>query len=520
MKTVSKITEESLPILLIGGTDPSGAGLQVDWKVVNALGVEASSIVTAVTAQNADMVFDSGVLSSQQFKAQLDAVKTEKFSAVKIGMLGNEKIIKPLIDYLDSQSKSITDSYVILDPVLVASSGGKLLTDKGIALLLSKLLPLTTLITPNLDELALLTNLPINNQAEIEHASKQLIALGATSVLVKGGHSLDAESSTDLLITASSTIYLMGKRWKDRKNVRGTGCALATTIAVMMSKGYCLEDAVILAKANLSRAIRHAVINRGGQRKLRFKAGEDLHIDLQDFPKLITTKAQKITPDFLSCGSKSLGIYPVVDSVEWVKKLVPLGIETIQLRIKTETETETEKPKNQSIEEMEQRAEQQIQEAITFCNAYKVRLFINDHWRIAIKHKAYGIHLGQEDLAKLSNNDLQSIADAKCRLGVSTHSFFEVARAHQLKPSYIALGPIFATTSKVMPWIPQGVAAVKMWVHLLGDAYPLVAIGGINAKRAKALKATGVGSVAMITAITEADDYEKATKDLLLLWGG
>jgi len=516
VKTVSKITEESLPILLIGGTDPSGAGLQVDWKVVNALGVEASSIVTAVTAQNADMVFDSGVLSSQQFKAQLDAVKTEKFSAVKIGMLGNEKIIKPLIDYLDSQSKSITDSYVILDPVLVASSGGKLLTDKGIALLLSKLLPLTTLITPNLDELALLTNLPINNQAEIEHASKQLIALGATSVLVKGGHSLDAESSTDLLITASSTIYLMGKRWKDRKNVRGTGCALATTIAVMMSKGYCLEDAVILAKANLSRAIRHAVINRGGQRKLRFKAGEDLHIDLQDFPKLITTKAQKITPDFLSCGSKSLGIYPVVDSVEWVKKLVPLGIETIQLRIKTETE----KPKNQSIEEMEQRAEQQIQEAITFCNAYKVRLFINDHWRIAIKHKAYGIHLGQEDLAKLSNNDLQSIADAKCRLGVSTHSFFEVARAHQLKPSYIALGPIFATTSKVMPWIPQGVAAVKMWVHLLGDAYPLVAIGGINAKRAKALKATGVGSVAMITAITEADDYEKATKDLLLLWGG
>ncbi|HIQ14210.1 MAG TPA: thiamine phosphate synthase [Leucothrix sp.] len=369
-------------------------------------------------------------------------------------------------------------------------------------------------ITPNLDELALLTNLPTNNQAEIEHASKQLIALGVTSVLVKGGHSLDAESSTDLLITESSTIHLIGKRWKDRKNVRGTGCALATTIAVMMSKGYCLEDAVVLAKANLSHAIRHAVINRGGQRKLRFKAEEYLHIDLQDFPKLITSKAHKVTPDFLSCGSKPLGVYPIVDSVEWIKKLVPLGIETIQLRIKTETK----KPKNQSIEEMEQRTEQQIQEAITFCNAYKVRLFINDHWRIAIKHKAYGIHLGQEDLAKLSHDDLQSIADAKCRLGVSTHSFFEVARAHQLKPSYIALGPIFATTSKVMPWIPQGVATVKMWVHLLGDEYPLVAIGGINAERAKVLKATGVGSVAMITAITEADDYEKATKDLLLLW--
>jgi len=518
VKTVSKITEESLPVLLIGGTDPSGAGLQVDWQVANALGVEVSSIVTAVTAQNATMFLDSGVLPSQQFKAQLDAVKTEEFSAIKIGMLGNEKIIKQLIDYLLSLSKSTNESCVILDPVLVASSGGKLLTDKGIALLLSKLLPLITLITPNLDELALLTSLPINHQAEIEYAAKQLIALGATRVLVKGGHSLDAESSTDLLITKSSTIHLMGKRWKDRKNVRGTGCALATSIAMLMSKGYCLEDAVVLAKANLSRAIRYAVINRGGQRKLHFKAREDLHINLQDFPKLITNKAQKTIPDFLSCGSKSLGIYPVVDSFEWIKKLVPLGIKTIQLRIKTETETK--KIKNQSVEEIEQRTEQQIQRAIMFCNAYKVRLFINDHWPIAIKYKAYGIHLGQEDLAKLSNDDLQTIADAKCRLGVSTHSFFEVARAHQLKPSYIALGPIFATTSKVMPWIPQGVAAVKMWEHLLGDAYPLVAIGGINAKRAKALKATGVGSVAMITAITEADDYEKVTKDLLLLWKG
>ncbi len=507
MKTVSKIREDSLPVLLIGGTDPSGAGLQVDWKVANALDVEAISIVTAVTAQNAETVFDNGILPKKHFKAQLDSVKADAFSVIKIGMLGNKTIIEELIDFLRSLSSQTVDKHIILDPVLVASSGGGLLTDKGIALLLSKLLPLTTLITPNLDELALLTNLPISNQAEIEYAAKRLIALGATTVLVKGGHSLDVESSTDILITESSTIHLIGKRWKNRKNVRGTGCALATTIAVMMSKGYCLEDAIVLAKAKLSHAIRNAK-NIWGQRKLRFKAGEDLHIDLQDFPKLAVAKAQKNTFDFLSCGSKSLGIYPVVDSVEWIKILVPLGIETIQLRIKTD------KPKNQSIEEIEKI----IKEAITFCNTYEIRLFINDHWKIAVKHKAYGIHLGQEDLVKLSDDDLQSIADAKCRLGVSTHSFFEVARAHQLKPSYIALGPIFATTSKVMPWIPQGVEAVKMWVHLLGDAYPLVAIGGINAERAKALKAAGVGSVAMITAITEADDYEKATKDLLLLW--
>lgn len=203
---------------------------------------------------------------------------------------------------------------------------------------------------------------------------------------------------------------------------------------------------------------------------------------------------------FASCETKKLGIYPVVDSLAWIKKLVPLGVETIQLRIKDKQDAD--------VEEI-------IVDAINFCKDYPVRLFINDYWRVAVKHKAYGIHLGQEDL---SDTNLQAIIDAGCRLGVSTHSYQEVSRATSIKPSYIALGPIFATTSKDMPWIPQGVAAVTKWVDMLGDDYPLVAIGGINFERAQALKETGVGSVAMISAITESDDYEKATKELLALW--
>ena len=98
------------------------------------------------------------------------------------------------------------------------------------------------------------------------------------------------------------------------------------------------------------------------------------------------------------------------------------------------------------------------------------------------------------------------------------HGAVEVARALQINPSYLALGPIFATTSKIMPWIPQGVPAVKNWVGLLNKDYPLVAIGGINFVRAEALKLTGIGSIAMISEITKADDYKKATEDLLRLW--
>ena len=507
MKTVSKKIVRPEPVLLIGGTDPSGAGLQTDWKVINASRLEASSIVTAVTAQNAGGVLDLGVLSRQQFKAQLDAVEAETFSAIKVGMLGNEIIIQVLIDFLNSY---IAENSIplIIDPVLAASSGGRLLTDKGIMLFLEGLLPLATLMTPNLDELSALTQLPVSNPVEIESAAKQLLKQGATTLLVKGGHDTNQYDSTDLLITPSSTVYLKGSRWKDRNNVRGTGCALATSIATLMSKGYCLEDSAVLAKANISRGIRCAVDFKE-QRKLNIRTGDEFSVELQDFPKLGTKISQNINVSFPRCGSKRLGIYPVVDSLEWIKKLVPLGIETIQLRIKMD------RPKaNTNLVEIEQ----QIKEAIKFCNHYNVRLFINDHWQMAVKHQAYGIHLGQEDLVKLSQDDLQAIANAHCRLGVSTHSFYEVAAAHQLRPSYIALGPIFATTSKVMPWVPQGVSAVKMWMDLLGEAYPLVAIGGINYERAKALKKTGVGSVAMITAITEADDYQKATEDLLSLW--
>jgi len=489
---------------LVGGTDPSGAGLQTDWKVANALQIEACSVVTAVTSQNNGTVLDSGILPSQQFQSQLAALKNEEFSAIKIGMLGNGQIIEVLLKFLENLSADIP---IILDPVLAASSGGALLSEQGVKLLLSKLLPLVSVVTPNLDELALLTHSTINNVENLEQAANQLLDLGAKSVLVKGGHfQADSELSTDFYISKNDKFCLIGNRWPDRKNVRGTGCVFATSIAAMMSKGYCLPDALVLAKAIVSQGIRQA-LKTGEQYKFHFDpVHANENFSLQDLPKLTHSfEMQDSRYDFPDCGSMKLGLYPVVDSVEWIKKLVLLGIETIQLRIKTDI---AEKKTPEQIE-------QEIIEAILFCREHKARLFINDHWRLALKHKAYGIHLGQEDLATAN---LQEISDSECRLGISTHSYMEVARTHAINPSYIALGPIFATTSKDMPWIPQGVPAVENWVKLLGEEYPLVAIGGINFERAESLKQTGVGSVAMITAITEASDYKQATSDLLAMW--
>ncbi|WP_376752092.1 thiamine phosphate synthase [Cronobacter sakazakii] len=197
---------------------------------------------------------------------------------------------------------------------------------------------------------------------------------------------------------------------------------------------------------------------------------------------------------------RRLGLYPVVDSVEWVIRLLDAGVRTLQLRIKDKTEAE---------------AEADVAAAIALGQRYHARLFINDYWRLAIKHQAYGVHLGQEDL---QTADPDAIRRAGLRLGVSTHDDMEIDVALAVRPSYIALGHVFPTQTKQMPSAPQGLAQLAAHVKRLGD-YPTVAIGGISLERAPAVLETGVGSIAVVSAITQAPDWRGATQRLLELAG-
>lgn len=196
-----------------------------------------------------------------------------------------------------------------------------------------------------------------------------------------------------------------------------------------------------------------------------------------------------------------LGLYPVVDSLLWIERLLAVGVTTIQLRIKDLADAQVE---------------QDIAAAIELGKRYQARLFINDYWRLAIKHGAYGVHLGQEDL---EISDLAAIQQAGLRLGVSTHDEHELAIAKAVRPSYIAMGHIFPTQTKQMPSSPQGLAVLKQMVDNTPD-YPTVAIGGISIARVPAVLATGVGSVAVVSAITQADDWQQATAQLLHLIEG
>lgn len=204
-------------------------------------------------------------------------------------------------------------------------------------------------------------------------------------------------------------------------------------------------------------------------------------------------------PDFPPVPLR-LGLYPVVDSVEWIEHLLKAGVKTLQLRIKDKRDEEVESD---------------VIAAIELGHRFDARLFINDYWQLAIKHQAYGVHLGQEDL---EITDLSAIREAGLRLGVSTHDDMEIDVALAARPSYIALGHVFPTQTKQMPSAPQGLAQLARHIARLGD-YPTVAIGGISLARAPAVLGTGVGSIAVVSAITQAADWRAATEQLLQLAG-
>jgi thiamine-phosphate pyrophosphorylase len=182
--------------------------------------------------------------------------------------------------------------------------------------------------------------------------------------------------------------------------------------------------------------------------------------------------------------------YPVVDSVAWVARLTALGVGTIQLRAKNLDEAE---------------AVRVVTEALAATRGTNTKLVVNDYWRAAIAAGAKHLHLGQEDLAELSDADLKAIRDAGLTLGLSTHDDAELETALRAKPDYVALGPIFPTTLKSMRFAPQGIPKITAWKRRIGNI-PLVAIGGIKLEQAGAIFAAGADSIAVVSDVTQNTD--------------
>ena len=256
---------------------------------------------------------------------------------------------------------------------------------------------------------------------------------------------------------------------------------LAGALAAI-NMGFIESDAKVLGKA-WSRMAQ----GDGGFNATKWPNRPE-HFDLLPWTRNMNPNA------FPECPAH-LGLYGVMPDADWVKRMVDAQLPTVQLRFKSEDKYNIRK---------------QIKEAVKATKESQTLLFINDYWEQAIDEGAYGVHLGQEDMAIA---DLDKIRAAGLRLGLSTHGYAEMVHADRFCPSYIAMGAVFPTNLKRMPTAPQGLGRLYQYAKLMSH-YPLVAIGGIDQESIRAVAKSGVGSVAVVRAITQAKDPKAAVKHL------
>ena len=497
----------------IAGSDSGGgAGIQADIKAMQSFGVHGCTAITALTAQNSLGVEAINAVSTDVIESQLLALEKDmKAKVIKIGMLANVQQIQLISEHISHyKAKWPTPPVIVYDPVAIASSGDLLTEEDTVSAIKECLLPLVDVITPNTHETQLLTGVYLIGPAAIKEAASKLMAWGAKAVVIKGGH-WDYPSGYCIdYCSQGNEEYWLGNEKIQVPHNHGTGCSMASVIAACLAKDYPLKDAFILAKAYINQGLKQSVRYGEGIGPV---AQTSFPTDLAHYPQVIEAGSWlgdeldfdvpqdfNMAADFAACESKTLGAYAVVDSIEWLEKCLQNGITTAQLRVKDKSEDELE---------------QLVASAVALGQQYNAHVFINDYWQLAIKHGAYGVHLGQEDLIA---SNLEQLRAAKLALGLSSHSYFEILLAKQHKPSYIAFGHIFPTTTKVMPSKPQGLNKLARYVSLMKGELPIVAIGGIDAACVNSVKATGVDDVAVVRAVTEADDPAAAFTALQQTW--
>ncbi|MFT7682157.1 MAG: hydroxymethylpyrimidine kinase/phosphomethylpyrimidine kinase/thiamine-phosphate diphosphorylase [Moritella dasanensis] len=472
---------------------------QTDIKTINALGGRGYHVSTTC-------------LSDEEFSAELAVLNTAAVSstisstmpsAIKIGVLEIASHIAILVRFLQDYKQRYPVLSVIYEPLTITLTEMVKADNILTTAIQTGLLPLVDVLILTQDETGI-------DAADLFSSTKQsinsLLNSGVKGVCTKvvftndavvnnSNHEHDEQLQSvmlDVYIDAQREILLSSSvsRLDSLSSAEHSG-VFSAALATVIGQDYPVDDALVVARAYLNQAAAIWPTDRE-----YFPQVVLPNTELGD--KLGLAQQMQLAYDFAPCDTNRLGLYPVVDTVAWLEKVLQQGVKTLQLRIKDKTPAEV-------VED--------VKAAVALGRQYKARLFINDYWQLAIEHGAYGVHLGQEDMLIA---DFVAIKQAGLKLGLSTHGYYEILRAHQIKPSYIALGHIYPTVTKDMPSKPQGLQRLQRYADLMQD-YPLVAIGGISIARAPQVAATGVGSVAVVTAITRAVDYKQAIADLLVI---
>jgi len=472
------------PLLTIAGHDPvHGAGITADLATWQAMGLAGSSVVTALTVQDS-----RGLTALQPAPAALvrDALQAllrdGEPASIKIGMLGSLEVLREVHEFVAARRCP-----VVLDPVLGATNGhASHDADRTEWLVAMRALARDVdVVTPNRPE------------------AQQLGALdGPAAVVLKGGHA-DGELAIDEVVDGGRRAWLSTPRLAG--SAHGSGCVFSAALAGALAQGWGVFDAACVAKLRVTAGLAQARVVGPGRPNMNAAAlADSSHLPAfrwADRPR----EGVSTPPPAFAPVSGLLGFYAVLPDADWIERALAMGVRTLQLRLKAG-----------SLPPAELHA--QLRAAVRAAREVQgAQLFINDHWREALALGAYGVHLGQEDV---DTADLDALRSAGLRLGLSSHTPLEMCRAHALRPSYIAIGPVYPTTLKAMAYEPVGLQRLAQWASWLKPGYPVVAIGGISLERAPQVAACGVDSIAVVSALTQAADPQAAAAAFRQLLAG
>lgn len=492
--TTTTTTTVRVPrVLTVAGSDSgAGAGIQADMKACAALGVYCTTVITAVTAQNTAGVQGIHTVPADFVEKQMLSVLTDiGADVVKTGMLPTVDIIRSICDVL----KTYPVKALVVDPVLVATSGDELAGPAVLDVLREELLPMADLVTPNLPEAsALIGGENVVNISDMCEAAQAIHALGPRNVLVKGGHLPGTGGMVDVLYDGVDWHELSGSR-VETHNTHGTGCTLASAIAAELAKGHPMLPAILAAKQYLADTLQQSAglnIGRGAQGPLN-------HLyKLSNWGKTSTERQFK---------PEALLLYAVTDAAmnkRWgrstadaVRGAIEGGATIIQIR---EKEAET----GEFLREAEA--------SLKVARHYGIPLLINDRIDIAMACDADGIHLGQSDLPVAQ---ARALLGPEKIIGVSCKTPEQAEKAWKDGADYIGSGGVYPTTTKKDN---KTIGLDGLREVCYGSPIPVVAIGGISTSNAGQVmqepRPQNLKGVAVVSALFNQADVVASTQAL------
>ena len=492
--------------LTIAGSDPSGgAGMQADLKTFSALGVYGATAITAVTVQNTQSVKYVHTLLPQVVYDQIVGVMEDLcVDAVKIGMVNDADTLDAIVRALSERKPK----FLVVDPVMVSTSGCALMQPDALAIMKERLLPMADLVTPNLPEAWTLAG----TDTSVDDAAQKILRLGVKALLIKGGHA-EGKTKTDYLYINNGGGVMrveFTSETVETKNTHGTGCTLSSAIAAFAARGCGLEDAVRKAKGYLTGALKagaDVVVGKGHGPVCHFFKPASGQADKQaDCLQVVTD----CNPSNLVCLSTRLSSavnlqfithftekYSYADSA-----MIALegGCRWIQLRMKDADEAEIERVARLVLPE---------------CRRRGAVFVIDDHVDLALRVGADGVHLGKNDMPV---SEARRLAGADFIIGGTANTFEDVQRLAAQGADYIGCGPFRFTTTKkkLAPMLGiEGYKRILSQMKGCGITLPLVAIGGITCGDIPQLMAAGVSGIALSGSVLRAENPVEEMKKVV-----